>query len=72
MSENEEQLSLAAYTALMSKRALTIRDMDIDAFADGVLAHRNGAKFHENPYGMALTVRRLSWGMGWNERALQK
>jgi hypothetical protein len=50
----------------------TIRDLDIDAFADGVLAHRNGLAFHENPHGGAQvkTVARLSWAYGWNERAL--
>jgi len=52
-------------------RATSIRDFDLDAFADGIIAHRNGKGFHENPDGMAATVRRLSWSMGWNERALQ-
>jgi hypothetical protein len=50
--------------------AASTRDLDLDAFADGVIAHREGKGFHENPDGMAPTVRRLSWSMGWNERAL--
>jgi len=60
-----------AYVALLHNPAPTIRDYDIDAFADGIIAHRAGAGFHENPHGAnALTVARLSWSMGWNERAL--
>lgn len=51
---------------------LTLRDFNMDAFADGVIAHRNGKGFHENPFGAnTLSVRRLSWSYGWNERALQ-
>lgn len=47
--------------------------LDIDAFADGVVAHRDGVQFHENPHGTdAQTVRRLSWHLGWNERALRQ
>lgn len=60
---------VAAYERAL--RGKNFRDLDIDAFADGVLAHRAGAAFHENPHGTnALTVARLSWSMGWNERAL--
>lgn len=67
MSEEEE------YTRVLRKGTLTTRDLDLDAFADGVLAHRGGAEFHENPHGTdALTLRRLSWSMGWNERALKQ
>ena len=67
VSESEER----AFAAVLGKDSLTVRDLDLDAFADGILAHRNGAGFHENPHGaMAPTVRRLSWSMGWNERAL--
>ncbi len=59
-----------AFVQALNKASLTTRDLDIDAFADGVLAHRNGAHFHENPHSDAPTLRRLSWSMGWNERAL--
>jgi hypothetical protein len=59
-----------AFKRLLNKPQSSIRDLDIDAFADGVLAHRNGAGFHENPDGQVPTVRRFSWSMGWNERAL--
>lgn len=53
--------------------AKTLGDIDLDAFADGVLAHRRGAGFHENPHGHSgmKTAARLSWALGWNERALQ-
>jgi hypothetical protein len=51
--------------------SLSIRDLDLDAFADGILAHRDGHGFHENPEGAVAKVRRLSWSLGWNERALQ-
>lgn len=62
---------LAAYDRLLHKEPMSIRDLDLDAFADGIAAHRNGAGFHENPHGPnRLTVRRLSWSLGWNERAL--
>jgi hypothetical protein len=52
--------------------AKTLRDLDIDALADGVIAHRDGKQFHENPYGGAeiASAKRLSWAYGWNERAL--
>lgn len=53
----------------------TVRDLDIDAFADGVLAHRSGAGFHENPHGrpgIDFNMPRLSWSLGWNERALRE
>ena len=59
------------YVRAIRKDNLSLRDLDIDAFAEGVLAHRGGSQFHENPHGTdALTLRRLSWSMGWNERAL--
>ena len=50
----------------------SIRDLDLDAFADGIVAHRDGKAFHENPDGVKMTTRRFSWAMGWNERALQQ
>ena len=45
--------------------------LDIDAFADGILAHRAGVELHENPQYSAdvSSLRRLSWSIGWNERA---
>jgi hypothetical protein len=51
-----------------------VRLMDVDAFAAGVIAHREGLGFHENPHGATSeqTVARLSWHMGWNERALRQ
>jgi hypothetical protein len=62
----------AAYDRLVTTDNLSVRDLDIDAFADGIVAHRSGAGFHENPHGTdALTVSRLSWSFGWNERALR-
>lgn len=66
----EQYAAFEAFERLLKKPDHTIRDLDIDAFADGVLAHRNGAEFHENPDGHVPTVRRFSWSMGWNERAL--
>lgn len=61
------------YPRALRKEVLSIRDLDIDAFADGVVGHRSGVQFHENPHGTdALTLRRLSWTMGWNERALRQ
>jgi len=49
------------------------RDLDIDAFADGVIAHRLGHEFHTNPYGSNTpSVPRLSWHLGWNQRALRE
>jgi hypothetical protein len=41
--------------------------LDIDAFADGILAHRAGVELHENPHSGDNV--RLSWSIGWNERA---
>jgi hypothetical protein len=65
MSDDE-----AAYVKAL--RTNSLRDFDIDAFADGILAHRNGRGFHENPHGGAEvpSLARLSWAYGWNERAL--
>lgn len=68
-SEEERQ----AYDRLFRHGALSIRDLDIDAFADGVVAHRGGTRFHENPYGTNTPImQRLSWHLGWNERALRQ
>lgn len=63
-----------AYLRALNARGASIRSLDIDVFADGVMAHRMGREFHENPHGGidARTIKRLSWSMGWNERALQK
>lgn len=62
----------AAYVAAIRKDILSVRDLDIDAFADGVVAHRAGVEFHRNPHGTdAPTLARLSWSIGWNERALR-
>jgi hypothetical protein len=62
------------YVRTLHKTPMTIRDMNIDAFADGVLAHREGKAFHENPYGGAdvSTVQRLSWHTGDVARCLTK
>jgi hypothetical protein len=70
MTESED----AFHQALNKKDEMTVRDLDLDAFADGVIAHRGRQGFHENPHGPAgtPTIERLSWAMGWNERALQK
>lgn len=65
--------AVRAYLWVLHADPLSMRDLDLDAFADGVVAHRAGLGFHENPHGAdALTVARLSWSMGWNERALAK
>ena len=62
----------AAYLALLMNKNASLRDLDLDALADGILAHRDGLGFHENPHRPdAMTRRRLSWAIGWNERALQ-
>jgi hypothetical protein len=60
------------FDALLKKPSLSVRDLDLDALADGILAHRAGLQFHENPHGQAPTATRLSWSIGWNERALQQ
>lgn len=60
------------YVRVLNEGGPTLRNCDIDAFADGVLAHRMGEAFHQNPDGIACSVRRLSWAMGWNERALRQ
>lgn len=66
MTDDEER-----FVAFLNNKQSTIRDLDLDAFADGVIAHRNGVAFHENPHGTdAGTIQRLSWTLGWNERAL--
>lgn len=62
----------AAFERLLHKEPMSVRDLDLDAFADGVIAHRDDKPFHANPDGTAKTVRRLSWSIGWNERALQR
>ena len=62
----------AAYLSLLMNKNASIRDLDLDALADGILAHRDGVAWHKNPHGPdALTRRRLSWAIGWNERAIQ-
>jgi hypothetical protein len=69
MTDAEER-----FRFVIGQREVSIRDINLDAFADGVIAHRFGHGFHENPHGGAdtPTVERLSWTMGWNERALQE
>jgi hypothetical protein len=62
----------AAFARLLDRKDLTIRDLDIDALADGVMAHRAGKGFHENPLGNDRSILRYSWSFGWNERALAK
>lgn len=64
----------AAYLRLLRANAgHQLAYIDLDAFADGIVAHRAGVAFHQNPHGPdALTAARLSWSMGWNERALQQ
>lgn len=61
-----------AYARLLEGTNTSIRDLDLVAFARGIMAYKSGAMFHENPYGTNTpSVARLSWSMGWNERALQ-
>jgi hypothetical protein len=68
MADEEDQ-----FAQLLKKEHTTLQDYNIDAFADGVVAHRSGLGFHENPHGTnSPTIQRLSWHMGWNERALQQ
>ena len=66
MSDDE-----AAYVRAL--KANTLRSLDLDAFADGIIAHRDGKQFHENPHGGAdvPSLNRYSWAYGWNERALK-
>ena len=74
-SDHEIQTDQQKFDALLDKgiqNALTIRDLDLDAFADGIIAHRSGRPIHDNPGGVNSTPKRLSWTMGWNERALQQ
>lgn len=66
----EDEIGYRDYL-IKKKGEATVRDLNIDAFADGVLAHRVGLEFHENPHGDAPTLSRLSWALGWNERALK-
>lgn len=62
----------AGYTRAMTAPSMTVRALNIDCFADGVVAHRVGKEFHENPHREHFeSLWRLSWAMGWNERALQ-
>lgn len=72
MSDDPTEEEVRAYDRVLKAANTTIRDYDIDAFADGVIAHRNRVPFHENPDGTAPTLRRLSWSLGWNERALAR
>jgi hypothetical protein len=61
----------AALRVLLDNPDRTIRDLDLDALADGIVAHRNGLAFHESPYSSASSVAGFSWRIGWNERALK-
>lgn len=66
MTKDEER-----FVKFLEAKESSYRDLDIDAFADGVIAHRNGLGFHENPYGTDTgTIQRLSWTLGWNERGV--
>lgn len=56
--------------ALFRKPSFTVRDLDLDAFADGIVAHRNDLGFHECPFPDRGSWSALSWRIGWNERAL--
>ena len=60
------------YERIVMGNLAALRDFDLDALAEGIIAHRNGSVFHDNPYGNAATatLARLSWAFGWNERAL--
>jgi len=70
MSDDAE--AEAAYLRMLHATSLSLRHLDLDAYADGIVAHRNGAEYHQNPHGGVLTVARLSWHLGWNERALRQ
>lgn len=57
----------------MTASPLSLDHLDMDAYADGVIAHRQGVPFHGNPHlPNWRSLRRLSWGLGWNQRALQE
>lgn len=43
-------------------------EFDIDIYADGIIAHRDGTKVYENPYRGIDTYQYLSWHKGWNDR----
>jgi hypothetical protein len=69
--ETEEEI--AAFRRIISANPQSNRDVDLDAYADGIVAHREGRGFHENPAGPnAATPLRLSWHLGWNDRALRQ
>ena len=64
----------AAYLRLLDGLdAKQFRILDLDAFAAGIAAHQAGIEFHANPHGDGeiMTAPRLSWWIGWNERALK-
>jgi hypothetical protein len=69
MTTAAERDQAARYDRVIRGVDVGIRDLDLDAFADGVLAHRAGWPFHDNPH-RDLLLAGLSWRMGWNERAL--
>jgi hypothetical protein len=56
---------------LLRKEQLSLRDLDLDALALGILAHANNQPFHSNPF-LENTIAGLCWRIGWNERALLK
>ena len=51
------------------KPATPALDIDLDAYAYGILGHRAGLSLAENPYRDQLM--RWSWTDGWTERALR-
>jgi len=66
MSMQEAEEGLQVWDRLMAK-------LDIDAFADGIIAHRANVGFRENPHGTdTLSVKRSSWSLGWSKRALSQ
>lgn len=61
------------YDRAMDAKPLGFEHLDVDAFADGIIAHRQGIQFHENPRRETYrSLWRLSWDYGWNQRALRQ
>jgi hypothetical protein len=62
--------------SLLFTDSWTVSDLDLDKFADGIVAHRSGKALHDNPYGWddldTLThddhVGSASWAAGWRQR----
>jgi hypothetical protein len=74
--DRDEERERFQQISLLFTGGWTVSDLDLDAFADGIVAHRSGKTLQDSPYVTRMidtlthdeSVGLHSWAIGWQQR----